>query len=182
MTNISRCIWNNYLRPQLRRFGVDVRRYPPKSEPHWTEIAFDAQLGRRGVSEALHEGTAESFLSFCIQHASESYSQLLQDLFVRWQLQEKAEGFFVEFGAANGVELSNTKYLEECLAWRGILAEPAHCWRAQLLRNRSSIVDTRCVWSESGKTLAFNEVAAPELSTLQNFSAGDHHARKRECG
>jgi len=110
------------------------------------------------------------------------WRQLLQDLFVRWHLRDKTNGFYVEFGATNGVDLSNTKLLEDQFQWRGILAEPARCWHDRLKRNRSGIVDTRCVWHKSGEVLAFNETPTPELSTLQSFSGADHHAHARESG
>ena len=33
-------------------------------------------------------------------------------------------GFFIEAGAYNGVELSNTLYFEKNLGWTGLLVEP----------------------------------------------------------
>ena len=38
-------------------------------------------------------------------------------------------GFFVEFGATNGIDLSNSYLLQSKYYWTGILAEPARCWR-----------------------------------------------------
>jgi hypothetical protein len=37
---------------------------------------------------------------------------------------KKRGGFFIEAGAHNGVEASNTLYLEKKLGWTGILVEP----------------------------------------------------------
>ena len=111
-----------------------------------------------------------------------SKSQLRQDLFVLAQLGFKRDGYFVEFGATNGVGLSNTHILEKSFGWRGILAEPAKCWHSQLKANRSAIIETRCVWSVSGAVLKFNEVDDPELSTIEQFSSGDLHQKARESG
>jgi FkbM family methyltransferase len=72
--------------------------------------------------------------------------------------------------------------LEKELGWRGVLAEPARCWHAQLTANRSAAIETRCVWSASGATLQFNEVVAAELSTIQSFSASDFHGQRRRVG
>src|SRR5579872_4950705 len=54
------------------------------------------------------------------QLTARSRSQIRQDLFVLSELNFKRDGFFVEFGAAGGVEDSNTYLLEEGFGWRGI--------------------------------------------------------------
>src|ERR1017187_1984592 len=51
-----------------------------------------------------------------------SKSQLRQDLMVLSELDFKRGGYFVEFGATNGVTLSNTYLLEKEYGWTGILA------------------------------------------------------------
>ena len=93
------------------------------------------------------------------------------------QLGFKKEGYFVEFGAANGVELSNSYLLEKQFGWTGILAEPATCWHADLRANRSCHIDTDCVWRDSTSTLSFKETDTAELSTLAAFMAHDGHRR-----
>ena len=111
-----------------------------------------------------------------------SKSQIEQDLFVLYELDDKRNGYFVEFGATNGVDLSNTHLLEKEFGWTGILAEPAKVWAEELVKNRSCHIDFDCVWSKSGETLEFNEVNAAELSTINVFSNLDQHARTRERG
>lgn len=109
-------------------------------------------------------------------------SQLQQDLFVLSELDFKERGYFVEFGATNGVDLSNTWILEKDFGWRGILAEPARCWHDELAINRVAHVETRCVWRDSTSTLQFNETRDAVLSTVQEFSASDYHQKNREGG
>ena len=75
--------------------------------------------------------------------APKSCSQLGQDLFAVSQSQIKRGGFFVEFGASNGLTLSNTYLLEKELQWTGILAEPARCWQQALRENRTADIDSR---------------------------------------
>jgi FkbM family methyltransferase len=108
-----------------------------------------------------------------------SRSQIRQDLFVLSALDFKRDGFFVEFGATNGVDLSNTWLLEQDFGWTGILAEPARCWHEALMRNRSCRIDHRCVWARSGESLTFEEGENADMSTIQRFSGADHHARNR---
>ena len=65
-----------------------------------------------------------------------SNAQLLQDLWVLYELKEKRNGYFVEFGACDGMSLSNTLLLEKTFGWQGALAEPARAWHAALYANR----------------------------------------------
>jgi len=98
-------------------------------------------------------------------------------------LKGKRNGFFVEFGATNGRDLSNTAILERDFQWTGILAEPAKCWHSALKANRSAVIDHRCVWSQTGATLAFKETEIAELSTLSILAdADDGHRQNRVKG
>ena len=97
-----------------------------------------------------------------------SKSQFRQDLFVLSELGFKKKGFFIEFGATNGVDLSNTYLLETRFGWNGILSEPAKSWHSKLLSNRKAAVEKNCVWKSTGENILFNEVADKELSTI-NF-------------
>jgi FkbM family methyltransferase len=110
-----------------------------------------------------------------------SKSQLKQDLFVLSEVNFKKNGFFVEFGATNGIDFSNSYILEKEFNWNGILAEPAKCWHSSLRKNRSSHIETNCVWGNSDSVLTFKEVESPELSTIKAYSSVDffHNRRKR---
>lgn len=100
----------------------------------------------------------------------ESKSQLRQDLFVLSELGFRKGGFFVEFGATNGVDLSNSFLLENKYGWKGILAEPGKGWHIALKQNRKCQIDYDCVWSMTGQVLEFYETDIAELSTLDLFS------------
>src|SRR5262249_12101999 len=69
-----------------------------------------------------------------------------QDLWVLHETRHKIDGYFVEFGAADGASGSNTLLLERDFDWRGILAEPNPVWHDDLKRNRKAAIDTRCVF------------------------------------
>lgn len=111
-----------------------------------------------------------------------SRSQIRQDLFVLAELGFKRGGYFVEFGATNGKDLSNTYLLEKSYGWHGILAEPAVSWHADLSRNRDCHIDKGCVWRASGETLVLNETDIRELSTIDSFSDSDMHSEARKSG
>ena len=113
---------------------------------------------------------------------AKSTSQIGQDMFVLSELGFKRDGYFVEFGAANGKDLSNTYMLEKELGWTGIVAEPAMIWRDELVKNRTCKISFDCVWTKSDELLEFNEVSAPELSTIHAFSDSDGHHQTRKEG
>lgn len=122
------------------------------------------------------------FEASLLSNCKRSFSQLFQDLWVVYQTGNKREGYFVEFGAANGIELSNTRLLETDYGWSGILAEPNPVWHAALKTNRpQSTIDKRCVYDCSGKALEFAAAADAEYGTLVNhFSAANARAAKHE--
>jgi len=84
----------------------------------------------------------------------EFHSQLGQDLWAMQQSDFKQNGYFIEIGAADGVELSNTYALEKYLGWSGICVEPTQAIE-QLMKNRDCIAENRCVWARSGEKMEF---------------------------
>ena len=106
--------------------------------------------------------SVEAFEKFRARWAGRPHpkAQLDQDLFVLFATQEKRGGYFVEFGACDGVTLSNTLLLERDYGWSGIVAEPNPRWHKALKANRKCEIDLRCVMAESGKTESFIAAAA----------------------
>ena len=99
-----------------------------------------------------------------------SKSQLGQDIFALTVAGLDRPGFFVEFGAADGVALSNSHILEKRFGWTGILCEPSKAWHEALIQNRSCIIDTRCVYSVSGEKISFSENYLGELSAITAYA------------
>jgi len=115
-----------------------------------------------------------------------SKSQICQDVFVACQLslwkKTSANRYFVEFGATDGITMSNTYIFEKRFGWNGLLIEPARVWKDRLIANRSSDFDFRCVFNSTGQKVEFNESENAVYSTIQNFSKIDTHAQKRISG
>ena len=124
----------------------------------------------------------DMFIRFCLLHWRTSQAQLFQDLWVLFELNKKEQGFFVEFGATDGISLSNTYLLEKKFRWYGILVEPCPIWHSRLKINRNSLTDFRCVWSDSKSKIKFLGSENPEFSTISSFSSNDHYAYKRQNG
>jgi len=163
----------------LRTFNIAIVRYD--------RLQYLAQKSRE-LSDPRTIARRSEFLLTSDQAATldemlrNSRSQLLQDIFVLSQLNFKRNGFFVEFGATDGVALSNTYLLEKNYGWKGILAEPSVRWHAALEGNRRCFIEESCVWKESGLSLSFKETAEAELSTITDFISIDDHERARKRG
>jgi FkbM family methyltransferase len=128
---------------------------------------------------------------FIAPYIAHSRAQLGQDLFALIETRGGSNRkFFVEFGAADGVLLSNTWLLEKKLGWDGIVAEPAQIFHETLRNNRSCAIDTRCVSTRTGDKVAFLEVSdsarsipellnfGPELSTIGSYADNGDWASK----
>jgi FkbM family methyltransferase len=124
----------------------------------------------------------KSDLPFLLSNMTRSKAQGRQDLFVLQQLNRKSNGYFVEFGATNGIDISNTYLLETGFGWTGILAEPARCWHTSLAQNRKASLELNCIWKDTGSILTFNEVENADLSTISDYSNSDFWRAARETG
>lgn len=69
-------------------------------------------------------------------------------------------GFFVEFGAADGVKFSNTYWLEHGKGWRGLLCEPDP---RHVIRERPNCILERCAVGPAGE-IVLGQTEDPFLS------------------
>ena len=101
-------------------------------------------------------------------------SQIYQDIFASFVIDKSYEKTFLEFGATNGLFLSNSFMLEKDLNWKGVLAEPSPQWHESLKLNRKDtpIID-KCIWSKSNERLEFFMSSYGELSTIVDFVDND---------
>ncbi len=125
--------------------------------------------------------TTESFAFMChvLGWRGKSKSQLWQDVWVLDRTAFKRNGFFVDIGASDGVQWSNSHLLEKSFDWRGILVEPNPLHRDTLPANRSSRVHSGCVGAITGEDVAFWCASDAELSGIGRYAAQDDHARAR---
>jgi FkbM family methyltransferase len=110
-----------------------------------------------------------SAVGHLIETLPDCRSQFMQDAFAILTSGMKDNGFFVEFGACDGIEISNSLILEQRFGWHGILAEPGRNWHNALAANRTAKIDRRCVWGRSGERLTFNETSFPDRSQVSKF-------------
>jgi FkbM family methyltransferase len=130
---------------------------------------------RRHASDELR------FLAFCGSMGHISHGQILQDLWVAFELDLQPRGYFVEFGAHDGSLHSNTKLLEDRFGWTGLLVEPNPDMANVLRRNRSAVIDSRCVWDVTGETVELLLTGDSELSTVADHATRDLHTDTRRA-
>lgn len=124
-----------------------------------------------------HKAIVE-FFSYAFLHRDRRFSQLGQELWVLLMTGEKRAGYFVEFGACDGLHFSNSCLLERDYGWKGIVAEPNPHWHAALAENRRCSVTHECVSATSGDVVSFDCMDRPALSTLSGTNTQDMHRRK----
>ncbi len=120
------------------------------------------------------------FLSSAIPLVKQSHSQHFQDLWAAYEARDRApeDCFFVEFGAANGLTISNTYMLEKHFGWSGILAEPNPSFADSIAENRSCIVSSKCVYSESGQTIDFLPARKKMLGRIAHIVPEDKQEKR----
>jgi FkbM family methyltransferase len=114
------------------------------------------------------EKAGESVMARLMQALTTSPSERHQDIFAQLLTQKFTKGFFVEFGACDGVAASNTFVLEKNFGWNGILAEPGRVWHKSLAENRTARIDKRCVTAFTGDNIEFNEGIDPKVSSTDS--------------
>jgi len=101
-------------------------------------------------------------------------SQLYQDIFASFIIGNTFEKTFLEFGATDGFNLSNSYLLENSFNWKGVLSEPSPQWHDALMKNRKNTkIITKCIWKKSREKLSFFMSDVGELSTLNDFIEND---------
>src|SRR5262249_16430692 len=117
------------------------------------------------------------FLAFAAPLVHRSSGEFFQDLWALWEAGGRRKGFFVEFGAANGKDKSNTYFLEKEMNWQGIVAEPNPNFVAAIRQHRSCVVSNKCVYSKSGQRIEFLATRVGELSRIASIDPQDGHKR-----
>lgn len=124
-------------------------------------------------SGANDAATLGPFLDFATRFATLSHSQILQDLWVIWEIGIGRPGTFVDIGAADGVFLNNT-YLLERMGWTGLLVEANANFQEKLASARKAPIAHRAIWSETGLRMTLRSVDEyMELSRLDAVTAVD---------
>lgn len=163
------------LRKMLHPLGLAITR------PQTLEnlVLDQRELGRMKGFHGFLSALTPRAMAAAVRMFPNAQGENFQDIFAMLVLEERANGYFVEFGATNGVAGSNSHMMEKFYGWSGILAEPARCWHDALARNRTATISHKCVWCETGARLLFRETCDAGFSTLETLTDKDRLAPRR---
>ena len=83
-------------------------------------------------------------------------SQIKQDKYIsEFIFNNKKKGFFIELGALDGINLSNTYYFEKELNWDGLCIEANPNYNEKLKKNRNCKKDYNIIYSQNDIELDF---------------------------
>lgn len=100
------------------------------------------------------------------------YSQIKQDKWVLSKLGQKRNGVFIDVGAFDGVNMSNTYVLEKDFDWTGVCVECNPEVIPKLKEARTVPICERAVFNKGGVMMNFNCHESQELSALTNINTG----------
>jgi len=109
-------------------------------------------------------------------------SQYYQDEFIdRYILSKKTNGVFIDIGAHDGIDLSNTYFFEKNRSYKGICIEPNPAVYKKLVQNRKCITVNAAIADVNGK-LNYLQISgyAEMLSGIVDFY-DPRHLERIEC-
>ena len=166
-------LFRSLLEKTLGLFGLGLVRKPDLQKLRAMDAAYESNFVDFEIIQKLSGPARANYAN----SRALSTSALRQDLFALLVSDFKKKGYFVEFGACDGIFVSNTFLLEKEFEWEGILCEPARIWHKNLIRNRNCHISTYAVDSESKKQLQFTEYVSPGLSRSGNRSPTGENGR-----
>ncbi|VDP41591.1 unnamed protein product [Soboliphyme baturini] len=117
------------------------------------------------------EPPAERRIAYCLDDVTKlDYSQYNQSTIVATLLKHKRNGFFVEAGAYDGEELSNSLYFEKSLNWTGLLVEPSKMNYAKLRCKKRKAWTLRGCLSGDPKPRKMKMIGAGDLGALDDYT------------
>jgi FkbM family methyltransferase len=93
------------------------------------------------------------------------YSQTGQDEWVDDFFKQKENGYFIEVGAYDGIQLSNTYFFEKYRKWNGLCIEADNNTFLELKRNRTSLCLNNAISSKEEDTFFKNEGLCGKISS-----------------
>lgn len=164
----------------LKKFKSLVISFPLFFRLHMSGINLTKfkNIERKSHFLKLYPGSMseKDFLSYLVYSQSEIDQELIAFLLAG------PNGYFVEFGACDGVFASNTYFLEKTQGWKGVLSEPVPNYFKEIKNHRTAKSYPLAVTAQNQGRVEFIEANQPGLSTLKGYENADRHHSLRADG
>ena len=131
------------------------------------------QAADKDILKDINKNFLFKFIEF-LEEKKNISSQLYQDMFAEFIIGNNFKRNFLEFGATNGLDLSNSYSLEKFFNWEGVLAEPDPQWHDELKKNRPNTkIIFDCIWKKSNEKINFLSSKKGVYSTIDSFKFND---------
>eukprot|EP01129_Flabellula_baltica_P007327 TRINITY_DN2834_c0_g1_i1.p1 TRINITY_DN2834_c0_g1~~TRINITY_DN2834_c0_g1_i1.p1 ORF type:complete len:315 (-),score=44.94 TRINITY_DN2834_c0_g1_i1:3-947(-) len=156
-------------------------------------ISIDMEMrhqsaGPRSPSlEVIRQGNEErqSYDLVYLKKPYKYYSQCEQDKNIYEKIMKAAPGRpgkFIDIGASNGERISNTKFFEESLKWKGICIEPNPEAYAELVKNRPDCINVNMGVGDRKGSMVFLKSSYPDNSAFREYASPQHIERLEKEG
>ncbi|MEM8841817.1 MAG: FkbM family methyltransferase [Pseudomonadota bacterium] len=163
----------NRIQTAIRELNLDPRDV--KLASSMLQVLTASRKAKRQSKYGEGPPTLAEFFEFALPRTKDAQGQLMQDLWVQFELGEINDGYFVEFGATNGITMSNSHILEKNYGWQGIVAEPNPDFHERLARERDCHISHKCVFSRTGEQVAFLCTEKGMYSRMREIDPADHN-------
>jgi FkbM family methyltransferase len=147
----------------------------------------EALYNLRDISNEELEKNEELFslieFSLAENHIRKTKSQSFQDIWVLFEKDVYGWRYrnipktFLEFGATDGIDSSNT-WLLESNGWQGFVSEPNPVWHSNLSANRLCKVRYDAIGSVTGEKLDFILAEEPTLAGFSKYMTSDYNRER----
>lgn len=159
-----------------KELGLDHKEV--KTAATMLSVLTASRRAKRRPGHGEGPKTLLDFYEFALPRTRDAQGQLMQELWVQMELGEIREGYFVEFGATNGITMSNSHMLEKVYDWSGIVAEPNPVFHERLGNERGCQISHKCVYSRTGEQVAFLCTEKGMFSRMKDINPEDHNEDK----
>ena len=176
---IDRLLPKSWIR-KLKKLKSLVNSFPRFFRLHMSGINLTSfkDMERKSQFLKLYPGrmSEKDLLQYLVYSQSEIDQELIAFLLVG------PTGYFVEFGACDGIFASNTYFLEKTQGWRGILSEPVPNYYKEIKNHRTAKSYPFAVTAQNQGRVEFIEANQPGLSTIKGYEKSDRHHPLRADG